>query len=215
VVERPRRPSLLFEDLEQGDENALVLERAHDGVAFADPDLSGEKLFDRDLLECTIIGARLDDANLRGSRLRETRVERAEATTVQLDHADLREVEFDSCRFGALDLFDSQVRIVRFSGCRLGYVNLRGSELIDVTFEDCTITDLDLGGATVSRLALPDCRVDTLLVREARLGDVDLRGITGLQEITGVEGLRGATIGPDQLADLAPILAAHFGIEIG
>ena len=63
MVERPRKPDLVLEDLEDGDENALVLERTHDRVAFGGVDLTGEKLFDRELVECTVSGARLDDAN--------------------------------------------------------------------------------------------------------------------------------------------------------
>jgi uncharacterized protein YjbI with pentapeptide repeats len=213
VPERPRRPGLLFEELEEGSENDFVLERSHDGVAFTDPDLAGERLFDRSLVECTITGGRLDDATMRGSRFRETRFERCEATTLALDGAEMREVEFDSCRFGALEMYDVDARVVAFTGCRLGYVNLRGSEVVDLILEDCTIEDLDLGSARVSRMSVKGCRIDTLTVHGATLADVDLRGAT-LSVIAGLTGLKGTTVGPEQLYDLAPLLAAHLGIEI-
>ena len=213
MVERPRLPSLLLESLEDGDENDLVVGRSHDCVAFADVDLAGERLLDRDLVECAISVARLDDADLQGSRMRETRLEGCEATAIKMSRTELREVEFLGCRFGALEMYDSRARMVHFKDCRLGYVNLRGAELIDVTFTNCTITDLDLVGARVERLALPDCRVEGLAVGGGSIKDADLRG-AALQEVTGIDALSGVTISPEQLHDLAPLLAAHLGIDI-
>lgn len=214
MVERPRLPSLLLENLQPGSEEDLVIARAHDGAAFTDIDVSGERLLDRDLVECLISGARLDDAELRGSRMRETRWDHCEATTLGLSGTELREVELVGCRFGALELYDTKARMLHVEDCRLGYLNLRGAELVDVTFTNCTITDLDLGGAQIDRLALPGCRVVNLIVSEASLRDVDLRGAE-FSEITGVEALRGATVSPEQLHDLAPLLAQQLGLEIG
>lgn len=214
MVERPRLPSLLLEDLEPAIEQDLLIGRIHDGALFADVDLSGERILDRDLIECLIAGGRLDDADLQGSRMRETRWERCEATTLGLSRAELREVEFVGCRFGAVEAYDIKARMLHVEDCRLGYLNLRGAELVDVTFTRCTITDLDLGGAQIDRLALPACRVENLIVTGASLRDVDLRGAE-FSAITGVEALRGATVSPDQLHELAPLLAQHLGLEIG
>lgn len=213
MVERPRLPSLLFDSLESGEENDLVVGRNHDCVAFTDIDLAGERLLDRDLIECLIVNAKLDDTDLQGTRMRETRLEGCEATAIKLPRTELREVEFVGCRFGALEMYDTRARMVHLKDCRLGYVNLRGAELVDVTFTNCTITDLDLGGARVERLALPGCRVDSLLVGDGSLKDVDLRGAE-LQEIMGIEALNGVTISPEQLHDLATLLASHLGIDI-
>lgn len=213
MVERPRLPSLLLENLEPGTENDLVLGRSHDCASFSDIDLSGERLLDRDLIECLVSGARLDDADLQGTRMRETRWERCEATALGMSRTELREVEFVGCRFGALEIYDTKARMVHVVDCRLGFVNLRAAELIDVTFTGCTIGDLDLSGADVDRLALPDCRIDHLILGGGTLRDVDLRGAES-HEITGIDALRGATVSADQLHDLAPLLAQHLGIEI-
>jgi hypothetical protein len=59
-----------------------------------------------------------------------------------------------------------------------------------------------------------DCRIGTLDVTGARLEDVDLRG-TDFRAINGIEGLRGATIDENQLAELAPLLARQLGLLIG
>lgn len=213
MVERPRLPNLLLESLEAGAENDLVIGRQHDCVSFTDVDVAGERLLDRDLIECLITGGRFDEADLQGSRMRETRLERCEATSIGLSRTELREVEFVGCRFGDLQMYDTTARMVHVEDCRLGYVNLRGAELIDVTFTNCTIEDLDLGGATVERLALPGCRVRTLTLGDGSLRDVDLRGAE-FAEIHAVDALRGATVSPEQLHDLAPLLADHLGIQI-
>jgi uncharacterized protein YjbI with pentapeptide repeats len=92
-------------------------------------------------------------------------------------------------------------------------VNLRGARLTDVSFGDCVIDELDLGGATLQRAAFPGTRIGRLLAPEARLTDVDLRGAR-VDDIEGVEGLRGATVSLDQLLDLAPTLAARLGILV-
>jgi uncharacterized protein YjbI with pentapeptide repeats len=92
-------------------------------------------------------------------------------------------------------------------------VNLRGSQVTDVELVGCHIEDLDLGAATVERLAFLDCTVDHLLLPQAELRDVDLRG-AALSQITSPGGLGGATISTAQLGELAPILAAHLGIVV-
>ena len=42
---------------------------------------------------------------------------------------------------------------------------------------------------------------------------MDLTGAR-VAAVRGVEGLRGALVAPDQLLDLAPLLAAHLGIRV-
>jgi len=55
--------------------------------------------------------------------------------------------------------------------------------------------------------------VEELAVSGARLTDFDLSGAR-LSSIRGIESLRGATISAAQMLDLAPLLAAHLGLEV-
>lgn len=213
VPQPPTTPSLQLDRLTPGTREDLIGDREHDGLELAGADLSGVRALDRELLECLVSTSRLDDAVLTGSRLRETRFERCEATALRLDASELREVEVDGCRIGAVDAYDAQLRQVRITQCRLGYVNLRGARLHDVLLEGCELEDLDLGSAYVERLALVDCSVGHLLLPGAELVDADLRGAV-LHQLTAPEGLRGATVTPAQLDDLAPVLAEHLGIEV-
>jgi uncharacterized protein YjbI with pentapeptide repeats len=102
---------------------------------------------------------------------------------------------------------------VRVRRVKLGFVNLAGARLEDVAFEECEIGSLDAGSAQLRSVAFVDCAVAELNVAEATLSKVDLSGAR-LKTLVGVESLRGAIIGRDQLLDLAPLLAAQLGVEV-
>jgi len=90
---------------------------------------------------------------------------------------------------------------------------LAGARIEDVVFEECEIGSLDAGSARLRSVAFVDCAVAELNVVEATLTKVDLSGAR-LKTLVGVESLRGAVIGQDQLLDLAPLLAAQLGVEV-
>jgi len=198
-----------------------------DAAVFTDPD--GDDLEQCELRDAYVgdlswsVRRRLDGSVLtglsgatwraRGLTLTDTRLERVDLLSLAAPAAGWRDVEVQASRIGSLELYDANLRRVSFVGCKLGYVNLRGADLADVAFTDCVVEDLDLMRATASRVALTRCRVGRLEVTEARLADVDLRGAQ-LADISGIEGLRGVTIGIEQLLDLAPVLAGRLGIRV-
>ncbi|WP_051208971.1 pentapeptide repeat-containing protein [Propionicicella superfundia] len=128
--------------------------------------------------------------------------------------SEWRGVEIRGSRIGSAELYGASWRSVRLTGCRLGYVNLRDSALTDVAFTDCVIDELDLLRSTATRVSFAGCRIARLDVTGSSLADVDLRGAR-LADIAEPAGLRGATITPDQLLDLAPAIAAALGIAVG
>lgn len=67
------------------------------------------------------------------------------------------------------------------------------AELRDVTFLDCDLSDAEFSNAQLTRVSFRRCRFD---------------------RIQGVGGLRGATVGPAELAELAGPLAAAAGIAV-
>ena len=99
-------------------------------------------------------------------------------------------------------------------GCRLGYLTLRGAQIQDLSFSDCVSQELELGTGEANRLTCGPGEIKRLLLAGASLRDVDLRGAV-IAEIEEVAGLRGATISPAQLLELAPMLAREFGIHLG
>ena len=86
-------------------------------------------------------------------------------------------------------------------------------DYVIVALTDCQVGELDLMGATLRRVALDGTRVGSLELHEADLADVDLRRTT-LETIGSPRQLAGATISPDQLVLLGPLLAADLGIGV-
>ncbi|WP_106815189.1 pentapeptide repeat-containing protein [Microbacterium timonense] len=150
---------------------------------------------------------------LRGARLVECELLRANVPAVSAARGGWRDVDVRDSRFGSVEAYDVAWRGIRFTRCKLGYVNLRGSELLDVAFVDCTIDEIDLLDASARRLAFTSTRIGTLNATGATLVDVDLRG-ADLDQTVGLAGLRGATISSDQLQLMAPALAELAGLIV-
>ena len=102
---------------------------------------------------------------------------------------------------------------MRVRGGRLDLVDLSGAKLTGVAFERCAIGELDLGTVEARDLTFDGCEIDLLDVTGARLVRADITGAR-IGAVKGVDGLRGATITPAQLVDLAPQMAAHLGIKL-
>lgn len=212
----PRRPNLTWGELD-----------AEAAPAFLDPE--GD-----DLEAVTVVGQALTDLRWETRRrlsdsqvtslachtwkapaltLINCRLERLDVVALSAPNAGWSNTEVLGSRIGSIEAFDADLRQVAFIGCKLGYVNLREATLNDVTFTDCVIEDLDLARARVKRVSLAGCRITRLELSNSTLSDVDLRGAE-VADITSPEGLRGVTISPDQLFDLAPILAARIGLIV-
>lgn len=195
------------------------------GDAFEDgDDLEGVELIDVRLADLTWTGRRrLDSSHIeglsvdswraRGALFIDSILERVEVLALTAPESGWRDVAVSGSRLGAVEAYDANLRRVRFTGCKLGYLNLRDATLLDVQFTDCIIEELDLMRAKARRIGFSNCRIGRLDVNNAKLEHTDLRGAQ-LADISGVEGLRGATLSVDQLLDLAPMLAARLGINV-
>lgn len=209
----PSVDTLRLAGLEDAEATVLARDASLEGIRIASGELDGRDLADLSTSECRLESLSLRGSSLARARFGETQFVRLDAPALDAAHSSWRFCELDGCRIGSGDLYDSSWQSVRFRDCKLGYLNLRGAELNDVEFVDCRIDELDLQGAKVRRLAFTRCRLTTLVVRQAALQDIDLRGAE-LAEIQGVDNLSGVVVSGDQLYDLAPLLAAHLGITV-
>lgn len=209
----PRLDPVRLDELRDGDPEAIGPRRVFEGERFAGGDLSGRAAAGLTLMECELLDLQAHDADLQGSRFVETRFERLDAPNLKARRTTWKDVEILSSRIGAAELYDSGLHQVLFEGSKLGWVNLRASELRDVLFRGCRIEELDLGGARITRMAFEGCTVGKLVLTGVRSEGLDLRGLE-FSSIEGLEGLRGAVVSEMQAIDLAPIFAAHFGMEI-
>lgn len=176
-------------------------------------DLAGERLPDVEIEESVIGTLRVDGADLRGLRVRDSVVEVLDAPVLRASSSAWREVRIGGGRVGSAELYDAGLNGVEFVGMKLGFVNLRGSTLTDVVFRDCVIDELDIADARLLRVSFDGTRIRAAEGSNTRIDHVDLRG-ADLDRVERLEGFRGATIATDQLYTLAPLLAAQAGYRV-
>jgi uncharacterized protein YjbI with pentapeptide repeats len=165
-----------------------------------------------EVVACEFAGLSADEADLKGARLSEVRLDQVDVPVVRAARSRWRDVRVTG-RIGSLEAYESELRSVHFVGCKLSFVNLRGAELLDVAFTDCVIEELDLVQSKVRRVRIDGSRIAHLDVQHSDLHDFDLRGAE-LESIAGLTHLRGTTITSHQLTLLAPLLAIQLGISI-
>lgn len=152
-------------------------------------------------------------AQLRGTSFLETTIDRLDAPVFLASRTRWRDVTIENSRLGSAELYDATWESVAVRQSKLGFMNLRGAKLTNVIIEKCSIDELDLSGAALNRVTFIDVSIASLVLDQAAMRFVDLRGAQ-LQRISSVESLKGATMSSDQLYDLAPLFANHFGITI-
>lgn len=205
VIELPELAPFVARRLEAGGD--------YEALAFDDVDLGGQASVGVSFRDCRFTRCEVDAASLARSSWSTCLVEEAHGVTLDVADSSWRDVIVLDARIGAFSGAGATLRHVRIRGGKIDYLGFPGGRLRDVVIEDCVVGELDLGGAEVRNLAIRGGVVERLDVNAVRLAGLDLRR-TRLGIVTGVDGLRGALLAPDQLLDLAPLLAAHLGIRI-
>lgn len=176
-------------------------------------DLAAQAFDDAAFLACHFERCGLDDVSMRRARISECLLDELHATSIDAADSVWRDSLVTVRRIGALLAIGVSWSSVRVRGGRLDLLDLSGAKLNGVAFEGCVIGELDLGTVEGRDLAFADCQIELLDVTGARLARADLTGAE-IGAVKGVAGLRGATVTPAQLLDLAPELAAHVGLKV-
>ncbi|WP_454042319.1 pentapeptide repeat-containing protein [Cellulosimicrobium sp. Marseille-Q8652] len=213
TTEPPVLDPVVLADLTPGDRYDLEDEADLEGFGFVDLEVDQLSLAHASVVGSRLEGVRASEAELRGATLTEVVLERADVPVLRGVRGRWRDVEVRGARIGSAELYESTWDGVHLVGCKLGYLNLRGAALHDVAFTDCTVDELDLVQASVTRMSFTGTRVRRLDVQSSTLAHVDLRG-ADLHDLAGVGSLRGVTISPPQLAQLADLLARDLGITV-
>jgi uncharacterized protein YjbI with pentapeptide repeats len=200
-------------ELTPGMPDQLVADADLHALAFSDLDVASFALGGASVDGCGFAAVTAREADWRATRLRESTFERLDVPVLRAARGVWRDVHVSGARLGSVEAYESQWQSVHFVGCKLGFLNLRSAELLDVAFTDCVIEELDLLQTTARRVAFRDTRIVRLNAHQAKLEHVDLRG-ADLEELDGLDGLRGATITPHQLDLLAPLLAREKGLKV-
>jgi uncharacterized protein YjbI with pentapeptide repeats len=193
--------------------DSLESSRDYEAIAFAGRDFTGHDASDSRFLDCLLERCCLEGASLRRARIIGCVLADVYGAGVDFADSTWRDCEVTGGRLGAMTMPGATWVGIRVRGARFGYANLAGARLDDVVFENCEIGAVDASSARLRSVAFVDCTVEELNVSEAGLSKVDLSGAR-LGKLFGVESLRGAIVGHQQLLDLAPLLAAQLGLEV-
>lgn len=209
----PPRELVLGAPLQAFEGSALEARGDYDGIHFAGLDFEGQAADDAAFLGCRFERCGLGGVSMRRARVAECLVEDLQASSLDVADSTWRDSLLTVRRVGALMATGASWASVRVRGGRLDLVDLSGAKLHGVAFEGCVIGELDLGTCEARGLTFEDCEIELLDVTGARLFAADLTG-AAIGAVKGVAGLRGATVTPAQLVDLAPQLAAHLGLRV-
>ncbi len=209
----PRIGEIRLPELEEGHADDLARGARIDGLAFRGLDVESLDVSNAVLMECSFTDFGADEADLRSTRLRDTVIAQARFPSLRAGRGDWRDVRVEGARIGSAEMYEIGWASVHFVDCKITYLNLRGARLRDVAFTRCTIEELDLADAVARCVAFAQSSVQILDVQRAELEEVDLRGAE-LSRITGLSQLSGTTVSSAQLYQLAPLLAADFGMVI-
>lgn len=213
ATEAPKLRPPRLGTLTPGDAASLSSGGSYDGLRFGPTDIGDRDLRDSAFDGCSFEDLRADQADFDSAQFREVRFERLVASGLRAPDASFEDVEILGSRIGAAEWYGATLWSVLVDNSKLGFVNLRGAQIRDVLFRHCTIDELDLGGASAERVAFVDCRIESLQLGKAKLRHVDLRGLA-FGQVSGLDGLGGATISALQAMELAPAMAMHLGVRI-
>ena len=164
------------------------------GLAFFDCDLDGLSLAGARvalrLVDCTATALDLANAHLDGLEITCSTVRESRLVGAALGGA-FRDVAFHSCVLDLASLRAATLSRCELRECSLAEADLYAAELDSVLFEGCDLTAAHLSQAAFQRCELQRCV---------------------LQDVRGIEALRGARIPLTDLLPITPLLADALGI---
>ncbi len=188
--------------------------------------------------EDSITGYRVENISLMGEHLDRTSVSgslfsKVDFVSLSAERFDVADCEFRGCNFTAsnfpesiwnrvsivgarcsgMQITNSVLKNITYADSKLEIANFRFSRLENVIFEDCMIDDVDFYQAKLKNIAFVNCTISKIMFMNAGMTNVDISK-SSIQNIRGVQSLRGVTVSYDQLMQLAPSLAAEAGIKV-
>ena len=173
----------------------------------------GGRLADITLRETVWSNVDLAGCHLTGFECRDSRFERCDLAGAVLDGAALTRVTFTQCRMTGVVLSGTTLQDVWLHECRADMANLRMAHADFLLAQHSTLREAEFYQAALARSALVGCDLSGANFEGCEMRDVDLHDST-LDDIRGASGLKGASIGPDQVLGLASALVAAAGIDV-
>ncbi|WP_216843371.1 pentapeptide repeat-containing protein [Phytoactinopolyspora alkaliphila] len=179
-----------------------------DSLDFQDAEASGARF-----MECAFTTVTFSGGSVR-CRFNEVWLRAVRVVGAELIEADWLDTTVLSSAFSGIEAYSSQFRRVVFEDCKFDSVNFRAAQFSDVVFEGCLLDEVDWSGAHLSGVSFPRSTLRGVRMPGVTMERVDFRGAAQLHLADGYGSLRGATVDGDQLAGIAPMLAAELGITV-
>jgi uncharacterized protein YjbI with pentapeptide repeats len=193
------------------------------------------KLFDEDgsISEVYVENETLANLKLKKLSISESLISKTDLSQMSLESLDILDCRFIGCNFTASKFPNSGWRIVLIDGARcsgmqvtnsilknitfkkskLELVNFRFSNLENVIFEDCILNDVDFYNAKLKNVEFINCMINNITFASAKMVNVDVSK-SQIEDIKGMNSLKGITISYDQLMQMAPYFATEAGIKV-
>jgi uncharacterized protein YjbI with pentapeptide repeats len=213
AIAHPRSPAIP-ESLQELALERLEAEAALEQVQLGDSDLSGARA----------PGVAVRESRLRATRLAGAELEALELADVELSGCDLANLRagprggwirtrLSNCRMTGLEFADGVLRDVMLHGCRIDLASFGGARLQRVTFEECNLSQTDFLEAELDSVRFTGCEMAATDLRGARLRRCELRA-NRLEQLRGVEALRGAAMPWVDIVGAAGLWAQALGISV-
>ncbi|MGH8795320.1 MAG: pentapeptide repeat-containing protein [Stackebrandtia sp.] len=195
------------------DDRPLRDEEQWHGLDFSGAAAPGETVEGFEAEQCRLDRVDFSGAVWRRGVWRDCRFSDANLANVHAEGCAMRRCEASTVRGTGLQWTDGVMADVVFSGCRLDMAGFRFSRFNHVVFDDCRMTACDFTEADLSGTRFVGCDLTGARFHHASAPGVRFDNCV-LEDVTGVEYLRGAAVAGPDLAALTHSMAAALGIEV-
>lgn len=162
-------------------------------VVFRDADLTGAVLVDSEFSDTVFEHPKLANATFRGG--------------------SLTRVVFEGGRLTGLQVAETEIHDVVWRTCGADMATFRHAKLERVTFQDCVLREADFMGLRGDWVRFHDCDLRGANFHHAEFTSSEFRRCR-MDDIEGIEGLRGTSMELEQMLTLAPAMARALGVRL-
>jgi uncharacterized protein YjbI with pentapeptide repeats len=160
-----------------------------------------------------LVKCRFNSARCLPVHLSDVLLEDCDLSGADFSEGGLERVTFRNCRMTGFVAGSASLKGVCFVDSRLDSVALRAIDAKECLFSGCDMRLADFEMSSLAKVRFEKCRLAEASFRQSRLEEVDFRS-SDLAGLKYAGAIKGATIDPVQLYDLAPALAYELGIFV-
>lgn len=163
--------------------------------------------------QCRFTRADLSGGRWRGGVWRDCVFDHGDLANVFAESGSAFRSRFTDVRMTGLQWTDGVVKDVTFTGCRMDLTGFRFTRLSGTVFTDCRMTSVDFTGADLTGVVLRRCDLTGAKFHQVKMAGARVEDCV-IDDVSGVEFLRGATVKAADLIPLTFALARALGITV-